>query len=382
MFSQALTPSPLPAQPLRLVELAALAVVRDALAEVTAETCLYVGKPTQESLMQLGILSDTAETVASNWPCFVFWSFKRSTDHEAEPPAAASSSAGAPLGVGEAGAVDKAGAGVGEAGAPAGGGEAGGGEAGAGGGEAPSPPAGAGDKRQLTDAGDWRFHADIKLPRLDDLRYNLRYRISEQVSNMADLKRLERIVRDRTSNLRFLSLHAFRTSKRQAVMADFHGLSSRDANGECTDLERTEPILNLDMPLEVPTDLQMQFYKALGKCSDLQSQLEELGAQAKAMALELNLPQACDDSDSGVEACAGGVAGGGEAGAPPGGGKACAVGKDWRDERRAKNVARAEAAVRDLQTRLEAWARELDRISRWPPCRAPASTSAALEARP
>lgn len=142
MFSQALTHSPLPAQPLRLVELAALAVVLDALTKSRAEARLRVGIPTEESLLSLGLKPSIVQVVAKNWPATVHWS-AASSSIEAEPPAGAPAGGGeAGAGGGEAaGAVDKAGAGRGEAGAPACGAEAGsvekavGGEAGAGGGE-------------------------------------------------------------------------------------------------------------------------------------------------------------------------------------------------------------------------------------------------------
>ena len=56
------------------MELAALAVVRDALAELRAETCLCLGRPTKESLLPLGLESGVAEILVRNWPCNVHWS--------------------------------------------------------------------------------------------------------------------------------------------------------------------------------------------------------------------------------------------------------------------------------------------------------------------
>jgi hypothetical protein len=64
------------------VELAALAVVRDALAGLRAETCLCLGMPTKESLLPLGLESRVAEITACNWPCNVHWSTASDAEEE------------------------------------------------------------------------------------------------------------------------------------------------------------------------------------------------------------------------------------------------------------------------------------------------------------
>jgi TolA-binding protein len=75
-------------------------------------------------------------------------------------------------------------------------------------------------------------------------------------------------------------------------MPDLHGLSSRDANGECTNLERqhNEAITDLerriaihDSHVEELSELERQKDEASAKVSDLDRQLKELIRQQKEL---------------------------------------------------------------------------------------------------
>ena len=139
------------------------------------------------------------------------------------------------------------------------------------------------------------LHDDIQ--RLHDIICD---KVNEQVSNLAENKRVGRIIDDRISELKRLRA----TFSQTKTMPDLHGLSSRDANGECTNLERQLEKINdlerhiaiLDRHVEELLELERQKDEADAKVSDLDRQLTELMRQLKELvaqlppAMEFNLP--------------------------------------------------------------------------------------------